>query len=99
MADKTLSCKDCNSEFIFTEGEVPSIGKKDLRTSPRDAQIAEGQEKWKETIVIEVSAAEIVGNQKEEHMLFFYCLGTGTDTLFRLGVSSRGRIRPLYVTA
>ena len=44
MADKTLSCKDCNSEFIFTEErafyQVP-----DLRTSPRDAQIAEGQEK------------------------------------------------------
>jgi len=43
-----------------------------LRTSPRDARIAEGQGKWKETTVTEVSAAEIVGNQKEEHMLFFF---------------------------
>jgi len=43
-----------------------------LKTSPRDARIAERQEKWKETIVIEVSTAKIVGNQKEERLLFFF---------------------------
>lgn len=36
--------------------------------SLRDAQSVEGQGKWKETTV-----AVIVGNHKEEHMLFFFC--------------------------
>jgi len=68
-----------------------------LRTSPRDAQIAEGQEKWKETIVIEVSAAEIVGNQKEEHMLFFFiAYGNGDRYLVPpWGVFQRSHQTPL----
>jgi len=44
-----------------------------LRTNLKDARIAEGQGKWSETIVTEVLAEEIVGNHKEEHMLFFFC--------------------------
>jgi hypothetical protein len=36
-----------------------------LRTNPKDARIAEEQEKWKEiTAATEASAAEIVGNHK-----------------------------------
>ena len=31
MADKTLSCKDCNSEFIFTEGEQAFYQEKGLQ--------------------------------------------------------------------
>lgn len=53
MADKTLVCKDCGAEFVFTEGE-PSIlcRKKDSQMNLKDAQNAEKQEKHKEEITI-----------------------------------------------
>ena len=33
MADKTLTCRDCGSEFIFTEGEQAFYAEKGDRKS------------------------------------------------------------------
>jgi hypothetical protein len=35
MADKTLTCKDCNSEFIFTEGEQAFYQEKGFENEPQ----------------------------------------------------------------
>ena len=35
MADKTLVCKDCNSEFIFTEGEQTFYKEKGFENEPQ----------------------------------------------------------------
>ena len=34
MADKTLVCKDCGSEFIFTEGEQAFYAEKGFENEP-----------------------------------------------------------------
>lgn len=34
MADKTLTCKDCNSEFVFTEGEQEFYKEKGFENDP-----------------------------------------------------------------
>ena len=47
--DKTLVCKECGNEFVFTAGEQEFYAEKalgkDLRTSPRDARLAEMPER------------------------------------------------------
>ena len=43
MGDKTLTCKDCGADFIFTEGEQAFYKERVLRTNHRDVLIAEGQ--------------------------------------------------------
>ncbi len=35
MADKTLICKDCNAEFIFTEGEQAFYKEKGFENEPQ----------------------------------------------------------------
>lgn len=35
MADKTLLCKDCNAEFIFTEGEQQFYQEKGFENEPQ----------------------------------------------------------------
>jgi hypothetical protein len=35
MPDKTLVCKDCNKEFIFTEGEQTFYQEKGLQNEPQ----------------------------------------------------------------
>lgn len=35
MADKTLICKDCNSEFVFTEGEQTFYKEKGFQNEPQ----------------------------------------------------------------
>jgi hypothetical protein len=35
MADKTLVCKDCNSEFVFTEGEQAFYQEKGFQNEPQ----------------------------------------------------------------
>jgi len=35
MADKTLTCKDCSKEFIFTEGEQEFYKEKGLTNEPQ----------------------------------------------------------------
>ncbi|HOQ37797.1 MAG TPA: zinc-ribbon domain-containing protein [Acetivibrio sp.] len=35
MADKTLICKDCNSEFIFTQGEQDFYKEKGFMNEPQ----------------------------------------------------------------
>ena len=35
MADKTLTCKDCGSEFVFTEGEQEFYKEKGLENEPQ----------------------------------------------------------------
>lgn len=35
MADKTLVCKDCGKEFIFTEGEQDFFREKGLESEPK----------------------------------------------------------------
>ncbi len=35
MADKTLACKDCNNEFIFTEGEQAFYQEKGFANEPQ----------------------------------------------------------------
>ena len=47
MADKTLTCKDCNSEFILQRANRLSTRKKVLRTNPKDARIAESKKNGK----------------------------------------------------
>ena len=34
MADRTLTCKDCGSEFIFTEGEQAFYAEKGFENDP-----------------------------------------------------------------
>ena len=34
MADKTLNCKDCGAEFVFTEGEQAFYAEKGLTNEP-----------------------------------------------------------------
>lgn len=35
MADKTLKCKDCGAEFIFTEGEQEFYREKGFENEPQ----------------------------------------------------------------
>lgn len=35
MTDKTLVCKDCNSEFVFTEGEQQFYAEKGFDNEPQ----------------------------------------------------------------
>lgn len=35
MADKTLICKDCNKEFVFTEGEQAFYKEKGFENEPQ----------------------------------------------------------------
>lgn len=35
MADKVLTCKDCNSEFVFTEGEQEFYKEKGFQNEPQ----------------------------------------------------------------
>ena len=35
MADKTLTCKDCGAEFIFTEGEQAFYKEKGFENEPQ----------------------------------------------------------------
>lgn len=35
MADKTLVCKDCNNEFVFTEGEQEFYKEKGFENEPQ----------------------------------------------------------------
>lgn len=35
MADKTLTCKDCGSEFVFTEGEQAFYKEKGFENEPQ----------------------------------------------------------------
>lgn len=35
MADKTLVCKDCGAEFVFTEGEQAFYAEKGLTNEPK----------------------------------------------------------------
>jgi hypothetical protein len=35
MADKSLICKDCNSEFLFTEGEQAFYKEKGFENEPQ----------------------------------------------------------------
>ena len=35
MADKSLVCKDCNAEFIFTEGEQAFYKEKGFENEPQ----------------------------------------------------------------
>lgn len=35
MADKTLTCKDCGKEFIFTEGEQEFYKEKGFENEPQ----------------------------------------------------------------
>lgn len=35
MADKTLTCKDCNSEFVFTQGEQDFYAEKGFTNEPQ----------------------------------------------------------------
>ncbi len=35
MPDKTLVCKDCNKEFVFTEGEQVFYAEKGLQNEPQ----------------------------------------------------------------
>ena len=44
MADKTLNCKDCGAEFVFTEGEQAFTQKKDSPMSRFVALIAVARE-------------------------------------------------------
>lgn len=35
MADKTLTCKDCGAEFVFTEGEQNFYAEKGFTNEPQ----------------------------------------------------------------
>lgn len=35
MPDKTLTCKDCNAEFVFTEGEQAFYQEKGFQNEPQ----------------------------------------------------------------
>ena len=39
MSDKTLKCRDCGSEFVFSVGEQEFYKKKDLKMSQQDVYL------------------------------------------------------------
>jgi len=48
MSDKTLVCKDCNSEFVFTQGEQDFYKEKGFENEPQrcpDCRKARKQQK------------------------------------------------------
>ncbi len=51
MADKTLTCKDCGKEFVFTEGEQEFYKEKGFENEPQRCQNVEEQENKKETTI------------------------------------------------
>ena len=46
--DKTLVCKDCGAEFVFTAGEQEFYAEKASRTSRRDARHAVTQKRMRQ---------------------------------------------------
>jgi len=72
MADKVLKCKDCDAEFIFSEGEQNSTRKKVLIMNHKDVQIVEEQEKCRETTTgLSATDGKIV---RRVHTLLFIIL-------------------------
>lgn len=51
MPDKTIICKDCNAEFIFSENEQAFYKEKGFENEPLAALPAEKQESSRETIM------------------------------------------------
>ena len=47
MADKIIVCKDCGSDFTFTEGEQEFYKEKGFENEPQRCQTAEGHVKLK----------------------------------------------------
>ena len=47
MPDKTIVCKDCGGEFVFTEGEQEFYKEKDSKMILLDAQSVEKRENRK----------------------------------------------------
>jgi hypothetical protein len=48
MADKTLVCKDCGTEFVFTEGEQAFYAEKGFENEPqrcKECRIARKQQR------------------------------------------------------
>ena len=43
--DKTLKCKECGNDFVFTAGEQEFYAEKGFRMSPRDARHAGTRER------------------------------------------------------
>ncbi len=65
MGDKTLNCKDCGAEFIFSEGEQAFYKEKGLKTNPKDALIAEKQEKSRKEATAAAGSTPATGLQTE----------------------------------
>ena len=51
MADKTLTCKDCGAEFVFTEGEQAFYAEKGFENDPVRCPECRKQENNKEEII------------------------------------------------
>ena len=50
MADKTLTCKDCGKEFVFTEGEQEFYKEKGFENEPQRCAECRRQKSSKATI-------------------------------------------------
>jgi len=48
VADKILTCKDCNAEFVFSEGEQAFYLEKGFQNEPQRCPPADRQENSKE---------------------------------------------------
>lgn len=48
MADKTLTCKDCGAEFVFTEGEQQFYAEKGFTNEPQRCPECRKAKKHKE---------------------------------------------------
>ena len=71
MADKTLTCKDCGAEFVFTEGEQQFYAEKVSQMNLKDAQNVEKQEKHKEETTILTTNFKRDRANKSSVSLFF----------------------------
>ncbi len=61
MADKTIVCKDCGSEFIFTEGEQAFYQEKGFTNDPvRCPECRKARKQQKNTIINNLYYSNII---------------------------------------
>ena len=60
MADKTIVCKDCGSEFIFTEGEQAFYAEKGFTNDPVRCPECRKARKQQNTIINNLYYSNII---------------------------------------
>ena len=67
--DKTLVCKDCGAEFVFTAGEQEFYAEKASRMSRRDARRAVTQKRMRQSLPVSFSRRPAQDAEKKRRFL------------------------------